>query len=99
MPNRYQDIAKTKIDGKIVYKTSHYPEVPLSENDIYIYSSKGDRFDILALQYYKDSSLWWIISIANETLKQNSLLIPPGIQIRIPSTFPEVIREFKIINQ
>ena len=89
--NRYQNIPKIKIDGNLVYKTSRYPEVPLSENDIYVYSTQGDRFDILAQQYYGDSSLWWIISIANETLKQNSLYITPGIQIRIPSNYAEIL--------
>ena len=53
--NRYQKIPKTKIDGKLVYKTSRYPEVPLSSNDIYVYTTQGDRFDTLAQQYYGDS--------------------------------------------
>lgn len=105
--NRYQNIPKTKINGKEVYVTSRYPEVPLSENDIYVYSSKGDRFDVLAQQYYDDSSLWWIISIANTgtagtaistNLPQNTLVIPEGIQIRIPSDYPSVIRNFNLIN-
>ena len=94
MINRYQNIPKTKIDGKTVYKTSRYPEIPLSENDIYVISTQGDRFDVLAQQYYGDSSLWWVISIANTgnagagtlpVLPQNSLIIPEGTQIRIPN--------------
>ena len=105
--NRYQNIPKTKIDGKTVYKTSRYPEIPLSENDIYVISTQGDRFDVLAQQYYGDSSLWWVISIAHTgnagagtlvSLPQNSLIIPEGIQIRIPSDFANVIRNFNIIN-
>ena len=105
--NRYQNIPKTKIDGKLVYQTSRYPEVPLSENDIYVYTTQGDRFDILAQQYYKDSSLWWVISIANTgnagagtlvSLPQSTLVIPPGIQIRIPSNYSNVVRNFNLIN-
>jgi phage tail protein X len=105
--NRYQNIPKTKIDGKLVYQTSRYPEVPLSENDIYVYTTQGDRFDILAQQYYKDSSLWWVISIANTgnagagtlvSLPQSTLVIPEGIQIRIPSNYVNVIRNFTAIN-
>ena len=85
--NRYQDIFVYKIDGKLVYASSRYPEVPLSNNDTYVYTTAGDRFDTLANQYYKDSSLWWIISIANTAvagtslpsdLPQDSLLIPQG---------------------
>lgn len=97
--NRYQNIPKIKINGILVYKTSRYPEVPLSENDIYVYTSQGDRFDTLAQQFYKDSSLWWIISIANtDKLNQNALVIPPGLQIRIPANYNSVISAFNSIN-
>jgi hypothetical protein len=105
--NRYQNIPKTKIDGNLVYQTSRYPEVQLSENDIYVYTTQGDRFDVLAQQYYKDSSLWWVISIANTgnagadtlvSLPQNTLVIPQGIQIRIPANYVNVVRNFTAIN-
>ena len=98
--NRYQNIPQTKIDGKVVYKTSRYPEIPLSPDDIYVYTVQGDRFDILAQQFYQDSSLWWVISIANASiLNQSSLVIPGGIQIRIPASYVDVIRSFNSINQ
>jgi hypothetical protein len=73
------------IDKKPVYQTTKYPEVPLSDEDIYVYATQGDRFDVLAQQYYGDQSLWWIISIANTAvagtslpadLPQDSLIIP-----------------------
>jgi phage tail protein X len=97
--NRYQNIPKTKIKGKDVYVTSRYPEVPLSEDDIYVYTTQGDRFDTLAQQFYSNSSLWWVISIANTgTLSQNTLIIPPGTQIRIPSNVASVISDFNSIN-
>ena len=97
--NRYQNIPKTKIDKKLVYVTSRYPEVPITSDDIYVYTTQGDRFDVLALQYYKDSSLWWIISIANtDKLPQNSLIIPEGIQIRIPAFYSGIINAFNRIN-
>ena len=97
--NRYQNIPETKIDKKLVYVTSRYPEVPLSENDIYVYTTQGDRFDVLALQYYKDSSLWWVISIANTNiLPQNSLIIPEGLQIRIPAFYNGIVSAFNVIN-
>jgi hypothetical protein len=97
--NRYQNIPKTKIKGKEVYVTSRYPEVPLSEDDIYVYTTQGDRFDTLAQQFYKDSSLWWVISVANtDVLPQNTLIIPLGMQIRIPSNYASVISDFNLIN-
>jgi len=96
--NRYQNIPIIKVDNKQSYQTTKYPEVPLSENDTYVYTVQGDRFDILANQYYKDSSLWWIISIANTTLSQNSLIIPEGSQIRIPGNYNSVLNSFKQLN-
>lgn len=97
--NRYQNIPKEKINGNLAYRTSRYPEVPLSENDIYVYTTQGDRFDVLAQQYYNDSSLWWVISIANTNVfNQSSLVIPEGLQIRIPSNYANIVREFNLIN-
>ena len=97
--NRYQNIPKTKIDKKLVYVTSRYPEVPVTSDDVYVYSVQGDRFDVLALQYYKNSSLWWIISIANTSqLPQNSLVIPEGLQIRIPAFYAGIVSAFNTIN-
>ena len=97
--NRYQNISKTYIDKKLVYTTSRYPEIPITSDDIYVYSVQGDRFDVLALQYYKNSSLWWVISIANTSqLPQNSLVIPEGLQIRIPAFYAGVVSAFNTIN-
>jgi len=105
--NRYNATPVTRIDNKLVYTTSRYPEVPLSNDDIYVYTTDGDRFDTLANQYYKDSSLWWIISIANTAvagtslpsdLPQDSLLIPQGSQIRIPADYISIVETFQNIN-
>ena len=61
-------------------------------------NNKGDRYDILANQYYSDSSLWWIISTANNNVVQNSLYLPEGTQIRIPADFNSAINNFEAIN-
>ena len=98
MPNRYQNIPIEKINGKRVYQTVRYPEIPLNENDTYVYTTQGDRFDILAQQYYGDQSYWWIISIANSTLLQNSLVIPEGIQIRIPFDLTSILSSYNLLN-
>jgi len=96
--NRYQTIPTLKINNKPVYRTVKYPEVPLDENDIYVTTVQGDRFDILANQFYQDQSLWWVISIANNFLPQNSLLIPEGIQIRIPNNISLIIDSYNKLN-
>ncbi len=82
-----------------MYATSRYPEIPLSENDIYVYTTQGDRYDILALNYYGDSSLWWIIASANPNIGLSTLVIPEGVQIRIPNNISAVINDFRLINQ
>lgn len=97
--NRYINIPQTKIQGKVAYKTVRYPEVPLSSDDIYVYTQQGDRFDVLAKQYYQDSSLWWVIAIGNPQVTLGSLLIPSGIQLRIPAFPTNVVNTYKIINK
>ena len=105
--NRYQPIPIIKVDNKSCYQTTNYPEVPLSDNDVYVYAVQGDRFDTLAFQYYGDQSLWWIISIANTAvagtslpsdLPQDSLIIPEGSQIRIPANYSNVLNSYKQLN-
>jgi len=96
--NRYQPKTIIKTDKKPNYQTTRYPEVPLSDEDFYVYTSQGDRFDILANQYYDDQSLWWIISIANTDLKQNSLFIPVGTQLRIPTNLTSILDSYFNLN-
>jgi hypothetical protein len=105
--NRYQPIPIIIIDKKPSYQTTKYPEISLSDEDTYVYTTQGDRFDVLAQQYYGDQSLWWIISIANTAvagtslpadLPQDSLIIPEGNQIRIPANYAEIINSFNILN-
>mgnify|MGYP003122921471 FL=1 len=97
---RYSRIpTTTDLKGNRMYKTVRYPEIPRTFNDIYIYTTIGDRFDTLAQQFYQNSSLWWIISIANGTLNQNSLTPSVGSQIRIPSNPSPIIAEYEALNK
>ena len=86
------------IRGKRYYGTAKYPDIPLSYEDTYVYAEEGDRFDQLAQQYYNDSSLWWVISIANPQLPQGSYYPPTGIQIRIPRDIAGIIQQYRDIN-
>ena len=96
---RYTPIPKIKSpNGKTMYQTVRYPEVPRQLSDIYVYTSIGDRFDTLAEQYYDDSSLWWIISIANGNFKQDSLTPSLGQQVRIPADPSSIIANYENIN-
>ena len=84
--------------GRQYYSGTKYPEVPLDFSDTYVYANQGDRFDTLALQYYGNSSLWWIISIANDSLKQNSYYLPLDIQIRIPANYSAIVSTYNALN-
>ena len=96
---RYSTIPTTKgPEGNLMYKTVRYPEIPRSLSDTYVFVTDGDRYDTLALTYYGDSSLWWIISIANPQLTQMSMYPPLGVQIRIPSDIGGVISQYERIN-
>lgn len=97
--NRYNNTdVYTTSKGKRYLGTTKYPTIPLSLSDIYVYATQGDRFDILAQQYYQDSSLWWVISSANSDLPQDSYYIPEGTQIRIPQNISQVISLFDNLN-
>ena len=82
-----------------IYRNTIYPVVPTSPNDTYVITDFGDRLDTLAQRFYKDSSLWWVISSANpNALTFDSLAIKPGTQLRIPINPTTVVTEFRRLN-
>jgi hypothetical protein len=100
MANRYQYTTQlTTNNTKRKYLSSViYPKIKPTDNDMYVISESADRLDILASKYYGDKSYWWVISIANN-LNDASLHIQPGIQLRIPSDLPSVLRDFEKLNK
>ena len=96
---RYTNIALAQTSkGKQYYTTVKYPDIPLSFDDVYVFTDEGDRFDILAEKYYDDPSLWWVIAIANPQFNQGSIYPPLGIQIRIPSNVCSILTEYEQLN-
>jgi phage tail protein X len=97
--NRYADIRTYKTATVITYQgVTRYPEIPYSENDIYVITTDGDRLDNLAYEYYGDATLYWVISAANPT-QTYSLLYPViGTQLRIPFPVDAVIDSFNNLN-
>jgi hypothetical protein len=93
-------IIQTLEDPRRRYINVKYPTIIAEFSDIYVYTTQGDRYDLLAQSYYNDSSLWWIIKSANSNLSSDSLIPPVGIQIRIPSSFriSEIVAEYERIN-
>ena len=100
---RYSTIKLTSTpeNPKSRYILTKYPLITLASSDIYVYTTQGDRYDILALSFYNDSSLWWIINRANPQQDANSLFPSVGSQIRIPA--PErisiIISQFETLNK
>jgi phage tail protein X len=96
---RYSGIPILKSDtGKQYYKSVVYPDIPLSDSDLYFVTTTGDRLDSLANQLYNDSTLYWVILAANPSLPQNSLFPPVGSQIRIPQNIGNFIDNYKTLN-
>jgi len=81
MKRRYE---YTEIDQDR-YRSSRYPVIPRSGNDLYIISRTGDRLDLLANRFYGTPEAWWILAEANQ-IGKGTLVVPPGIQLRIPDS-------------
>jgi len=96
--NRYKRIGIFQTyEGKRYVKNVIFPEIQPTADDIYVITTSGDRYDTLALDYYNDSTLWWIIASANKGNK-DSLAVKPGIQMRIPMDKDSVIEEYNTLN-
>ena len=82
--DRYRNTEQVrKDDGKLVYRSTYYDNIPVSDDDIYVITQYGDRLDLLAYNFYGDVSLWWYIARANNLFTLN---VPENIQLRIPSS-------------
>jgi len=96
---RYNNnITKKTSDGRRYYKGKIYPDIPYLATDQYIITTIGDRLDTIAYSYYRDSELWWIISVANNNITKGSMFPPPGIQLRIPIDANYVMQLFDELN-
>jgi hypothetical protein len=100
MATRYNNntILKTP-QGKPYYKGKQYPNIPLSESDVYVITTIGDRLDSLAYSYYNDINLWWVIAAANNNATNGSMFPIPGTQLRIPTNINTVLQLFNQFNQ
>ena len=64
------------------------------------YTNNGDRLDLLAEEFYGDSSLYWVIASANpENTRNDSFFLNAGIQIRIPSDLESIKISFNNVNR
>lgn len=91
------DILKDE-NNKRYYGSSIYPLISPKQSDIYIITTEGDRLDIFANRYYGDSSLWRIIAASND-IRQDSVFIIPGTQLRIPTDISAFLNELSNVNE
>jgi len=92
-----KDILKTS-QGVSYYRGKFYPNIPLSENDIYVVTTVEDRLDSLAYTYYNNPELWWIIAVANNNITKGLLIPQPGTQLRIPADINSILNQIEILN-
>lgn len=98
MVNRYASIQVTRNNlGRRYYVNNIYPDIPVTNTDLYVIPVIGDRLDLLASDYYGDATLYWIIASANN-LPGDSLVPPPGYQLRIPNDIEGILNEYRSIN-
>jgi hypothetical protein len=95
--NRYGN-TKKKVDkdGKIVYRTTYYPTIPIEDSDQFISTVFGARLDTMAHKFYGDVSLWWIIAKANGIRGQ--VTFKPGTLLRIPGNISTILGNFRKLN-
>ena len=98
--SRYEDtrIRRNK-DLNRVYSYTMYPRIPLKNSDIFITPSYGTRLELLANEYNKDPTLWWIIAQANG-IKGFTALYPNNFkgQLRIPTQIQDILTEYNSMN-
>lgn len=83
--------------GTQYYRPNYYPNITVTEQDTYIITKATDRLDLIAFDFYGDSTLWWVIAMANN-LEGDSLFIGDGVQIRVPSNLDLALAEYNRDN-
>ncbi len=97
--DRYENSTILTKNYRPYYKGKFYPNIPLSESDVYVITTVGDRLDSLAYSYYNDPTLWWVISMANNNATRGAMYPVPGTQLRIPTNINDVLQQFEQFNQ
>lgn len=99
MQSRYENIGTLKLNltGSQYYRTNVYPTIEPTDSDYYVITTINDRLDLFALDFYQDSSLWWIIASAN-ALPGDSVYPPIGIQLRIPTNITQILNNYNLVN-
>jgi hypothetical protein len=100
MPSRYQIVSIMKSDtgvpstsGKDIYKPTYYPSIYAKSDDTYIITGTTDRLDNIALDFYSDSTLWWVVAMVND-LPGDSIYPPQGQYLRLPRDLSSILAKY-----
>ena len=89
---------RTPIPERTILAGTRYPIIERNETDVFIETRIGDRFDMLAYEFYGDVTLWWIIAKANIMIN-GTLAVEPGLKLRIPTHTETILNNFYELNQ
>lgn len=79
---RFTDLGT--LDGLEFWDLVDLPEIPEQPDDITYQVQGGDRLDHLAVRYYGDPVLWWVLAAAND-LEILPTDLNEGDFLRVPS--------------
>ena len=88
---------RTPIPERTILAGTKYPFIERNESDVFIETRIGDRFDMIAHEFYGDVTLWWIIAMAND-IPGDSMYPPMGFQLRIPNNSADALNAYEKAN-
>jgi hypothetical protein len=91
------DTGVTSTSGKDMYKPTYYPGIDAQPSDNYILTGTTDRLDNIALDFYGDATLWWIIAMVNN-LPGDSIYPTQGMYLRIPKDLSLILSKYNQSN-
>lgn len=74
-----------ELDGFEFWNLLELPTIPSQPDDTTYQVKTGDRIDLIAVQYYGDPILWWVIAVAND-MEFIPTDLNVGRVLRIPSS-------------
>lgn len=92
--NRYKYCDVVNINGQKVYDLCKRISIPKTSINLYhkVQPKEANRLDLIAFNYYGDSTMWWLLAITNNII--DPFIIPAGLTIKIPriTSFEEEAR-------
>lgn len=97
--SRYSSIKVVQPKETSRLLTTSYPKIPFTSDDFYVITTGGDRFDLLANEYYGSGEYWWVIAVANPHVSRKDFVINQGVQLRIPANLQDIIGRYEEKNK